>query len=117
MLTAKPIESLYKTYRRRPESVYDLNFAPLFERLTPDHGIEVTEDELLINSLSANSPFHAIPLEVIHQIVELEEEIAIVLHSSIIILNKADNKVNVHMKMMKPTFWEKLKYKVMSDER
>lgn len=110
MVNQKLHDYLYKTYRKRPESPDELNIAPLFEQLIDFHDIEIDGEDLVIRSISPNSPFHRISLRRIHEIVEFADEVAIVLHSSIIYLNKNDNKVFVHMKMVKPNLWERIRH-------
>ncbi len=98
MLTKKVIDSLYKKYNSRPESVFDLNLSLLFDYLMENHGIELDEEYLVINSVSPDSPFHRIPLRHIHAIVEFADDIAIILPSSIIFLRKYDGGVHIHIK-------------------
>lgn len=98
MITKKVIDTLYKKYRSRPDSPDELNIGLLFDYVFENHGLIINENELIINSVDPSSPFHAIPLRHIHEIVEFGEDIAIVLHSSIIFLKKEDNRVNIHVK-------------------
>lgn len=98
MLTKKVIETLYRKFNRRPESVYDLNLSLLFDYLMENHGLELDEEFLTINSIEPESPFHAIPLRHIHEIVEFGDDIAIILHSSIIFLGKHTPSVYIHLK-------------------
>ncbi|MBD5185188.1 MAG: hypothetical protein HDS11_02245 [Bacteroides sp.] len=99
MITKKVIENLYKQYRKRPDSPDELNIGLLFGPVFDNHGITLDEDNLVINSIDPASPFHTIPLKNIHEIVEFADDIAIVLHSSIIFLKKEDNRVNIHVQM------------------
>lgn len=98
MITKKVIDSLYRKYRNRPESPDELNIGLLFDYVFENHGLTINENELVINSISPASPFHTIPLRHIHEIVEFDDDIAIVLHSSIIFLKKDDNRVHIHVK-------------------
>lgn len=98
MITKKVIDTLYKQYSKRPESPDELNIGLLFGDIFDIHGIALDENNLVINSIDPASPFHSIPLKHIHEIVEFGEDIAIVLHSSIIFLKKEDNRVNIHVK-------------------
>ena len=99
MITQKVIDSLYKTYSKRPSSPDELDIALLFENLIEHHEIEIDDEaHLVINSIPPESPFHRIPLANIHAIVEFEHKIAIVLHSSIIFLNRSDNNSYVHLR-------------------
>lgn len=98
MLTKKVIDSLYKKYNSRPDSVFDLDLSLLFDYLIENHGIELNEESLIINSVSPDSPFHIIPLRHIHAIVEFADDIAVILPTSIIFLRKHDASVNIHIK-------------------
>ncbi len=51
---------------------------------------------------------HRIPLNRVHAIVEFEEWVAIVLHSSIIFLSKRSSKVNVNVRMEKPSLFDRV---------
>lgn len=98
MITKKVIDSLYRKYHNRPESPDELNIGLLFDNVFESHGLSINENELVISSISLESPFRTIPLRNIHEIVEFDNDIAIVLHSSIIFLKKDDNRVNIHIK-------------------
>jgi len=98
MITKKVIENIYSKFRKRPDSPDELNLGLLFGDVFDIHGIMIDENELTINSIDRLSPFHSIPLSHIHAIVEFADEIAIVLHSSIIFLKKEGNGVYVHVK-------------------
>lgn len=111
MVTKKVIETLYKTCKKRPDSPDELNIVLLFEALSEHHAIAIDGDNLIINSIPAGSPFHSISLRRINDIVEFEDEVAIVMHSSIIFLNKNDNKVYINIKQEKPSFIDRLRYR------
>lgn len=98
MLTKKVIDSLYKKYNSRPESVFDLDLSLLFDHLIENHGIELDEEYLKINSVSPDSPFHKIPLRHIHAIMEFADDVAVILPTSIIFMRKHDPSVNIHLK-------------------
>ncbi|MCM1293377.1 MAG: hypothetical protein NC111_05990 [Bacteroides sp.] len=102
MITEKVIEKLYKTYKNRPSNADELDISLLFETLIDNHEIAIDDEaNLIINSIDRHSPFHKIPLSHIHAIVEFEHKIAIVLHSSIIFLNKSDNRTHIHIRQRK----------------
>lgn len=111
MINKKVIDTLYKRYNRRPKSTDQLNIALLFEGAHPMHDIEINEDQdIVINSTEPMSPFHLIPIELVHAIVDFDEHVAIVLANSIIFLSKkeSDNPVSVHLKPFKPSLKQKL---------
>lgn len=108
MITEKTINEIYKKYSKLPESPDDLNIFLLFEGVHPDHEIMFEGNDIVINSVSPSSPFHRISLNRVNAIIEFEENVAIVLHSSIIFLSKKDNKVSIHVKQFKPTLKERI---------
>ena len=109
MITQKVIDTLYKKYGKRPQSVDELDVGLLFEYLMDTHEIEIDEKgNLIINSLPLHSPFHRISLSRVHAIVEFEKSIAIVLHSSIIFLNKHDSRSHVHIKQSSDSILSKI---------
>ena len=113
MITRKVIETLYRSYRKLPPSPDCLDMPMLFDYAAEHHNVAVDMegpvDTLVINSIDPSSPFHRIPLERIHAIVPFEEWVAIVLHSSIIFLNRGSSRVSVHVKPVRPSFWERVK--------
>lgn len=110
MITKQVINTLYKKYDKRPKSPDCLNFALLFDSIAEYHNIsvDIDSDQLIIHDLGETSPFYQIPLSKIHAIVPFEEWIAIVLHSSIIFLNRKSNKVYVNIKPPKMTLWDRI---------
>lgn len=111
MITRDIVNNLYKKYNKTPKSADMLNMALLFDYATEHHGVYIDPDteELVINSIDTNSPFHSIPVRHIHAIVPFEEWVAIVLHSSIIFLNRNNSKVAVDIKNVKPSFMDRLR--------
>ncbi len=100
MITKEIIQTLYKKYHRRAKSIDSLDMATLFDAAGAIHDINVDIEagKLIIGSIEEKSIFRSIPLGHIHAIVPFEEWVAIVLHSSIIFLNRKDQKVSVHIK-------------------
>ncbi len=109
MITQKDIDSLYKQYKNPPATPDDLDIDLLFKYLLDFHDIAIDDHgNLIINSIPAESPFHKIPLKHVHAIVEFESRVAIVLHSSIIFLNKHNSKSNINIKMPKRSILSRL---------
>lgn len=110
MITRKVIDTLYKKYSKLPKSPDCLDFVLLFETVAGHHNIniDIESDTMQIGSIDQASPFHSIPLSKIHAIVPFEEWVAVVLHSSIIFLNKKNNKVSIHIKEPAPTLMDRL---------
>ncbi|MCM1482695.1 MAG: hypothetical protein NC043_00030 [Muribaculaceae bacterium] len=109
MLTKETINSLYRKFDKRPSSPDELDIAILFEHLMDTHDVAIDDEaHLIIGTIPPDSPFHKLPLANIHAIVELADEIVIVLHSSLVILNKDDSNVHVHLRNHAPTVSERL---------
>lgn len=112
MITKEVIDSIYRQYSSRPSNPDTLNLGLLFQYAIENHAIFVDDGNLVIDSVSPDSHFHSIPLSNIHEIVEFENSIAVVLHSSIIFLNKHDDAVHVHLRMQKPSLLDRVKEKI-----
>ena len=116
MITQKVIDALYKQYSKAPKSLDCLDMPLLFDAAGAHHDISVDMDdnmngELVINSIDPASPFHRLPMHRIHAIVPFEKWVAIVVHSSIIFLNRKDNSVSVHLKPVEDSFMDRLRRK------
>ncbi|MBD5313598.1 MAG: hypothetical protein K2G41_06915 [Duncaniella sp.] len=109
MVTRQIIDKMYKQYKRPPASPDELNFGLLFAYAIENHGIVIDENDLYIGSIDPRSPFATIPLRHIHEIVEFENYLAIILRNSIIFLHKTTSDVNVHLRMDEPSVWSRLK--------
>lgn len=109
MIHKKVIDAIYKKYRKRPASPDELNIPLLFEQLPEEAGIEIDDANLIINSIDPRSPFHKIPVNHIHAIIEFDEAVALVLHSSIVFLSKEDGSAHVHIKSVGPSILDRLR--------
>lgn len=109
MIDKKVIDSIYKKFNKRPSSPDELNIPLLFEKLPEEANIEINGKELIINSTEPDSPFHAIPIGNINAIIDFDEAVAIVLHSSIIFISKDDGAVNVHIKDLEESWLDRVK--------
>lgn len=109
MIQKKAIDSIYKKFRRRPASPDELDIPLLFEKVPLEAGIEIDGENLIINAIDADSPFHSIPINHIHAILDFDEAIAIVLHSSIIFINKEDASISVHLKELGLTILDRVR--------
>lgn len=100
MITRELITALYKKYPRRADSVDMLNLALLFESTSELHDIHIDADSetLMIGSIAPNSPFHQLQLQHLHAIVEIEDWVAIVMHSTILFLSCKDSSTAVDIK-------------------
>lgn len=111
MITKEVINTLYKKYSKRPKSIDCLDFALLFDTVGMIHdiNIDLESGRMVIGSIDEKSIFRSIPLAHIHAIVPFEEWTAIVLHSTIIFLNRHSNKVSIHLKPLKPSITDRVR--------
>lgn len=109
MITKEVIKEIYKKYRKKPKTIDKLDIGLLSDNVGETHGIEIVDNKIVINSMDSTSLFHKIALSRVHGIVNFEKTIAIVLHSSILFLDKNEPKQNVHIKPQPQTFIEKVK--------
>lgn len=111
MITKEVIQTLYKKYPNRAKSVDCLDIAMLFDTVGIMHyiNVDIESNKLIIGSIDEKSIFRSIPLSHIHAIVPFEEWTAIVLHSTIIFLNRKSTKVSIHLKPPTRTVADRLK--------
>ena len=109
MINKKAIEEVYRRYRKKPKGIDELNVAILFDSLADVHGLTIEDEKIVLRSVDDKSLFRTIALSRVYGIVNFEETVGIVLHSSIIFLNKKEPKVNVHIKPEPKTFMQKVK--------
>lgn len=113
MITKKVIDELYRKYRRRPDSIDSIDIPLLFEHASDNHDLQIDADgNLIIGSIDERSPFREIALRNVNGITHFDDTLAIVLHSSILFLNKHDQGVNVHIRTEQPSIWERLRWKL-----
>jgi len=109
MIQKKVIDAIYKKYRRRPASPDELNIPLLFEELPEEARIEIDGNNIIFGSISPSSPFHKIPVGHMHAIIDFDEAVAIVLHSSIVFISKEDGSAYVHIKDIRPSIIDRLR--------
>ena len=111
MISRKIIDSLYKRYNKPPKSIDMLNLVLLFDYAAEHHKVYIDPDteELIIPSVSPESPFHKIAIKRINAIVPFEKWVAIVLPAAIIFLNRKSNEVAVDLKLTGPSFLDRLR--------
>ena len=111
MITKEVISAIYKKYPKRAKSIDCLDFAFLFDAagLMHDINIDMETNKLIIGSIDPKSIFHSIPLNHIHAFVPFDEWVAIVLHSSIIFLNRKSPKSSIHLKPIEAGLTDRLR--------
>jgi hypothetical protein len=111
MITREVIDTLYKKYQDTPESADCLNMSLLFDDAATHHklAVDVETERLTIGSVAKSSPFRRIAMRCINAIVPFEEWIAIVMHSSIIFLNRDSSDVSVHLRPFECSFMDRIR--------
>lgn len=94
----KLIDSLYRRFSRRPESLEARGLYLLADNIIDRNGLDLEGDRLIFSEMDATSPLRSILLDNIHGVADLGELLAIVMHSSIIFFNKATHETTVHLK-------------------
>lgn len=114
MINTEVINTIYKKYDKRPQSVDNLDLALLFEKAGICHDILIDPDtgEMTIGSIAEDSPFRTLNLKNVHAIVPFEKWTAVVMHSSILFLNNSRPQVSIHLKETQLSFWDRLKSKL-----
>ena len=110
MITRENIQEIYRKYKNASKSIDELDIATLFDETAIHHDIMIDPEDntLTIGSIDVKSPFHTLPLDRIHAILGFEEWVAIVMHSSIIFLNRKSPKVAIDLKPAKTTVSDRL---------
>lgn len=111
MITSKAINELYKKYAKAPKSVDMLNLSLLFDYAAHHHNIQIDPEtgKLTIGSVDSKSPFHTLSIKRINAIVPFEDWVALVMHSSIVFLNRKNSQVSVHLKPLNPGFMDRVR--------
>ena len=73
MITGKVIQEVYKKYRKCPSTLERVEFSLLEGRVSEVHKIQIQDNRLIIGSIEEKSPFHSLPLNKIHGIVNFEK--------------------------------------------
>lgn len=110
MITRENINEIYRKFKHAPSNVDDLDIAALFDTTATNHDIMIDPENQTISfgSIDPKSPFHTLSLDRINAIVGFEEWVAVVMHSSIVFLNRTSPKVVVDIKASAPTIGERI---------
>ncbi|MBD5224898.1 MAG: hypothetical protein HDS68_02880 [Bacteroidales bacterium] len=109
MIQKKVIDAIYKKCSKRPVSPDELDIPLLFEKLPEETMIEIDGNDIIIGSIDSRSPFYRVPVNHIHAILEFDEAIAIVLHSTILFLSKDDGSLHVHLRDLRPSLMDRIR--------
>lgn len=110
MITRENINEIYRKYKKAPASVDDLNIAALFDQTAINHDIMIDPEEgtITFGSIDPASPFHTLPMDRINAILAFDEWVAVVMHSSIVFLNRRNSKVVIDIKPVTRTLGDRL---------
>ena len=110
MITRENINEIYRKFRKAPASVDDLNIAALFDETAIHHDIMIDPEEntITFGSVEEGSPFKTIDLKRVHAILAFDEWVAIVMHSSILFLNRQSPRTAIDIKPVERTLTERI---------
>lgn len=91
-------KDLYRRFRHRSATLDGRNLHLIADFIVDDRGVTLEDDSLIFTETPPGSPFRAILLENINGVADLGKLLAIVLHSSIIFLNKETLQTSVHLR-------------------
>lgn len=109
MISKEAIKEVYKKYGKKPKSIDCLEVGLLLGSVADVHNLEIVDEKIVIGSIDESSFSHKIALSRVYGIVNFEETVAIVLHSSIIFLNKLEPQVSIHLKPQSTSLLTKIK--------
>lgn len=103
MITNAVIEEIYKTHRKPPKNLQDLNLSDALYILKDHHSMtldseDLTKAEVIINDVEEYNPFRRFLVRGIYAILPFDKQIAFVFRSHILFLNKNDEGMNVHFR-------------------
>lgn len=111
MVSQKVIEQLYKRYSSHPKdiSVYLNRLRESMDILAALHKLELNDTDIVIGALDEDNPFRVIPIDRIYGIESFDRNIAIILRTCVLFLNKENSNINVHIKPHKISLWMRIK--------
>lgn len=103
-------ETIKELYKKSPLPINNQNLELFINHQLKHHSLQITNTELIINSIEEDSPFHSIPLRNIKCTEEDDVYFIIILRNSILFLSKINDDIHVHINVEKPTLWQRIKY-------
>lgn len=91
-------DSLYRRFRRCPETLDERHLDLLADYLVDARGVDLDDDMLVFTETPADSPLRRIPLRNVHGVADLGGRLAVVLANSIIFLDKKTLATTVNLK-------------------
>ena len=110
MITKQVIDSLYKKYQKMPKNDADRNLHVIREFASVHPAMDIEGDNLTLYNVDPTSPFSEINLKNVNACVEFDDCLALVMHSSIVFIMKADGAPHVHIKMQPESLADKFRF-------
>lgn len=103
MITDQVIREIYKTNKKPPKDLNELNLPDALYLLKKNHNItldseDLTSAEVILNDLEEFNPFRRFLVRSLHGILEFDKMMAFVFRNHILFLGKEDNQLRVHFK-------------------
>lgn len=103
MITDAVIQEIYKTHKKPPKDLNDLNLPEMLYELKKHHSMtldseDLTKAEVIINDVEEFNPFRRFLVRGLYAVLPFDRQIAFVFRSHILFLNKEDEGMNVHFR-------------------
>ncbi len=103
MITDQVIKEIYKTNKKPPKDLNELNLPDAMSLLKKHHNLsldseDLTKAEIIINDLEDYNPFRRFLVRSLHAILEFDKMMAFVFANHILFLGKNDNQLRVHFR-------------------
>ncbi|MBD5181092.1 MAG: hypothetical protein HDS23_00910 [Bacteroides sp.] len=103
MITDAVIQEIYKTHKKPPKDLNDLNLHEAIYELRGHHSMtldseDLSRAEVIINDVEDFNPFRRFLVRGLYAILPFDRQIAFVFRSHILFLNKEDDGMNVHFR-------------------
>lgn len=110
MITKKIIKDLYDRHQISEKKLLNFSIEEISKQCIHLYDLEISNENLRIKTMDTNSPFSSIPIKNIGGVSQVENYTAIVLRNSVLFLNNDVNEIKVHIKEVKLSKWEKIRY-------
>ena len=117
MITDQVIKEIYKTNKKPPKDLNELNIRDAMYVLNKHHNLTLDSEDLstaevIINDLEEYNPFRRFLVRSLHAILEFDRMMAFVFANHILFLGKEDEQLRVHFRPEeedeKPSFFSRL---------
>ena len=117
MITDQVIKEIYKTNKKPPKDLNELNLRDAMYVLNKHHNLTLDSEDLstaevIINDLEEYNPFRRFLVRSLHAILEFDRMMAFVFANHILFLGKEDEQLRVHFRPEeedeKPSFFSRL---------